>query len=86
MAVVAADPRVHGLDRLRVCDVSIMTRINSSDINSPTIMIGEKGSNLIHSRARLPSVNLPAYAGSPPARRLRGTKIAIYTMAEGPRD
>jgi choline dehydrogenase-like flavoprotein len=47
MAVVAPDLRVHGLDGLRVCDSSIMPQINSSNTNAPTIMIGEKASDII---------------------------------------
>ncbi|WP_171180174.1 GMC family oxidoreductase [Ruegeria sp. HKCCD8929] len=53
MAVVDNDLRVHGLEGLRVCDSSIMPRINSSNTNAPTIMIGEKGSDLIRDRAPL---------------------------------
>jgi choline dehydrogenase-like flavoprotein len=58
MAVVAPDLRVRGLDGLRVCDSSIMPRINSSNTNAPTIMIGEKASDLVLGRPPLPAVNL----------------------------
>ena len=47
LAVVAPDLRVHGLDGLRVCDSSIMPQINSSNTNAPSIMIGEKASDII---------------------------------------
>ncbi len=50
MAVVDTSLRVHGIDGLRVCDASIMPQINSSNTNAPTIMIGEKGADLILDR------------------------------------
>ncbi|MEM8916417.1 MAG: GMC family oxidoreductase N-terminal domain-containing protein, partial [Pseudomonadota bacterium] len=46
-AVVSPELKVHGLDGLRVCDSSIMPTINSSNTNAPTIMIGEKASDLV---------------------------------------
>ncbi|MBK5933632.1 choline dehydrogenase-like flavoprotein [Rhodovulum imhoffii] len=47
MAVLDPELRVRGIDGLRVCDSSIMPTINSSNTNAPTIMIGEKGADLI---------------------------------------
>ena len=47
MAVVDPELRVHGLRGLRVCDSSVMPQINSSNTNAPTIMIGEKASDLV---------------------------------------
>jgi choline dehydrogenase len=43
MAVVDADLRVHGLQRLRVIDASIMPRITSGNTNAPTYVIAELG-------------------------------------------
>ncbi|KAL1502803.1 hypothetical protein ABEB36_007897 [Hypothenemus hampei] len=50
LAVVDPDLRVHGVDRLRVIDASIMPRVTSGNTNAPAIMIAEKGSDLIKAR------------------------------------
>ena len=47
MAVVSPELKVHGIEALRVCDASVMPQIPSSNTNAPTIMIGEKGADLI---------------------------------------
>jgi len=46
-AVVDARLRVHGVDRLRVIDASIMPMITSGNTNMPTAMIAEKGAEMI---------------------------------------
>lgn len=46
-AVVDPELRVHGIEGLRVCDSSIMPRLVSSNTNAPTVMIGEKASDLV---------------------------------------
>lgn len=54
-AVVGLDLRVRGLQGLRVCDSSVMPRVPSCNTNAPTIMVGEKGADLIRGLDPLPA-------------------------------
>ena len=47
MAAVDDRLRVHGVERLRVLDASIMPTLTSRNTNAPAIMIGEKGADPI---------------------------------------
>lgn len=52
-AVVDERLRVRGVDRLRVIDASVMPRIVSGNTNSPTLMIAEKGAEMLLQDARV---------------------------------
>jgi choline dehydrogenase len=51
-AVVDARLRVHGLAGLRVIDASIFPRVTSGNTNAPSIMVGERGAELVLEDAR----------------------------------
>jgi choline dehydrogenase len=50
-AVVDSRLRVHGIAALRVIDASIMPTIVGGNTNAPTIMIAERGADLVNGRA-----------------------------------
>jgi hypothetical protein len=54
MAVVDPELRVHGVERLRVIDASIMLTITTGNTNAATIMIGEKAADLIRGAGCVP--------------------------------
>lgn len=54
MAVVDPECRVIGVNALRVVDSSIFPRIPNGNLNGPSIMVGEKGADMILGREPLP--------------------------------
>jgi choline dehydrogenase len=55
-SVVDERLRVHGIDGLRIVDASIFPNITSGNINAPTMMVAEKGAEMIIEDARAVSV------------------------------
>ena len=60
--VVDHELKVHGIDGLRVADASIMPTVTSGNTNAPTVMIGEKLSELITRRFTAPSPSSSLYS------------------------
>jgi choline dehydrogenase len=59
-AVVDASLKVHGVESLRVIDASVMPLIPNANTNAASIMIGEKGSDLVLGR-ELPPIHAPVF-------------------------
>jgi choline dehydrogenase len=59
-AVVDGDLRVRGIERLRVVDASVMPEATNGNTNAPTMMIAERGADLIKGRTMAPA-NVPTF-------------------------
>ncbi len=61
LAVVDPELRVIGVQGLRVIDSSVMPSITTGNLNAPTIMIGEKGADLVLGKPPQAPSNAPFY-------------------------
>jgi choline dehydrogenase len=58
--VVDPELRVHGVERLRVVDASVMPAVPRGNTNAPTIMIAERAADLVREGAERPLQPLTA--------------------------
>ena len=61
MSVVDPECKVIGVKNLRVVDSSIFPRITNGNTNAPSIMVGEKASDMILGKDPLPRENLSPF-------------------------
>jgi choline dehydrogenase len=59
MAVVDSELKVRGIDGLRVIDSSVFPSEPNANLNAPTIMLAERGSDLVLGRPLLAASNAP---------------------------
>jgi choline dehydrogenase len=60
MAVLDPACRVRGIEALRVVDSSIFPTIPNGNLNAPSIMVGERGADLVRGQ-ELPPSNAPVW-------------------------
>ena len=59
LAVTDPEGRVHGCERLRVVDASLMPMATNGNLNAPVMMMAERISDLIRGRPLLPAEDVP---------------------------
>lgn len=53
LSVVDGQLRVHGIDRLRIADASILPNVTSGNTMAPCVVIGERAADIIKAAHRL---------------------------------
>ena len=61
MAVVDSELRVRGIANLRVIDASVFPTIPNGNLNAPTMMLAERGADIVKGAQLLPSLEIPVY-------------------------
>ena len=61
MAVVDSELRVRGIENLRVIDASVFPTIPNGNLNAPTMMLAERGADMLKGTTLLPSLEVPVY-------------------------
>ena len=62
-AVVDGSLRLHGIEKLRIADASVMPDLVGGNINAAVIMIAEKAADLIAGKPAPAPARIPAPAG-----------------------
>ncbi|MDG1163754.1 MAG: choline dehydrogenase, partial [Porticoccaceae bacterium] len=62
MAVVDSSLQVHGLANIRVIDSSVFPTVPNGNLNAPTMMVAERGADLIKGSVIEPSIQVPVYS------------------------
>jgi choline dehydrogenase len=60
MAVVDSSLQVHGLANIRVIDSSVFPTVPNGNLNAPTMMVAERGADLIKGSVIEPSIQVPS--------------------------
>jgi choline dehydrogenase len=63
--VVDPELRVHGIERLRIADCSVMPTVTRGNTHAPAVMIGERCAELIRGGARASAAPEPAALSTP---------------------
>jgi choline dehydrogenase len=78
MAVVDKDLRVHGIANLRVIDSSVFPTVPNGNLNAPTMMLAERGADLIKGCDIKPSSRADSYTDKQwQERQKEGTPLRL---------